>query len=75
MFQIFYEKHETGNFYVTLLCISQTIVLRPGFFRKIVGINKKTVAGCCEITAEQLCELGFVIPSFWTTSVWAREIV
>lgn len=66
MFRIVYEKHVSGNYHVTLICISQTISLCPGYFKKVANIEGDVLLGCKDITTSQMDELGFVIPSIWT---------
>lgn len=64
MFRISYLRNEvTMNYHVTLHVISQTIVLTPGFFKKVIGMQGNVVAGCRDVNSEILIELGFVFPS------------
>lgn len=62
MFRITYEKHKNGNYHVTLLAISQTIILIPRFFKKIMGMKGNVLLGCCDISHETLDNLGFIFP-------------
>ncbi|VFC58633.1 Uncharacterised protein [Clostridioides difficile] len=62
MFMISYFKHETGNYFVTLQVISQTIVLLPGFFVRVMQLQHNASMGCCEVDIHTLVELGFVVP-------------
>lgn len=66
MFRISYYKHESGNYYVTFHSISQTIVLLPGFARRVLQMQGNVVIGCKDVPIETIIELGFVVPSFWT---------
>jgi hypothetical protein len=66
VFRIIYFKHVSGNYYVTLHCISQTIVLLPGFFKKVMQLEGNIALGARDVDLETIIELGFVIPSFWT---------
>lgn len=66
MFRVVYEKHVSGNYHVTLMSISQTISLRPGYLKKIINIKDDVLLGCMDINAFELEKLGFVIGSFWT---------
>lgn len=66
VFRITYFKHESGNYYVTLHVISQTIVLTPGFFRKVIHMQGNVLLGCQDVSLETIVNLGFVVPSFWT---------
>jgi len=47
---------------VTLLALKQTIILQPGFFYKITGVDRKVMVGCGEFSGTILVDLGFVFP-------------
>ncbi|MEK5418241.1 hypothetical protein [Paenibacillus sp. FSL L8-0708] len=61
----------TGNFFVTKIdnlfparsrFHRQQIVVLPGaFFRALPSVNRRSVAGFIEITANQAHELGFIV--------------
>lgn len=61
MYRISYFKHETGNYYVTLRTVSQTIVLLPGFFVRVMQLQHNVSVGCCDVDVHTLEELGFVV--------------
>ena len=59
----YWKNEATGNYHVTLHAISQTIVLTPGFFRKVFRMQDNVVVGCREVNFEVLHELGFIVPT------------
>ncbi len=65
MFRIVYEKHESGNFHVRLPDLLQIISVRPCVLKRIIGASERSTIGCSDVTVEQLCDLGFIVPSIW----------
>lgn len=59
----YWKNDATGNYHVTLHAVSQTIILTPGFFKKVMKMQGNVVVGCREVNFDVLQELGFVIPS------------
>lgn len=54
---------------VTLHVINQTIVLQPGFFYKIAGVDRRVIVGCKDVDAKILVDLGFVFPSKFSRKI------
>lgn len=70
MFRIsYYKTEDTKLMMVTLHIINQTIILQPGFFYKISGVDRNVVAGCGDVEGSILVELGFVFPSRLNTKI------
>ncbi|MEQ2529760.1 hypothetical protein WMO40_24160 [Bacillaceae bacterium CLA-AA-H227] len=61
MYWISYFKHDSGNYYVTFS--SQTIVVLPGFFKRVIRMQGNVIVGCGQVDAEVLNELGFIVPT------------
>lgn len=59
----YWKNNATGNYHVTLHAVSQTIVLTPGFFRKVIQMQGNVSVGCRELSFQVLEQLGFVVPS------------
>lgn len=59
----YFKNNATGNYHVTLHSVSQTIILTPGFFRKVMKMKGNVLVGCKDLSFEVLCELGFVVSS------------
>lgn len=55
-----YIRDNNGNFTVTLLGTTQTIVVLPRFFCRITNASSRAVIGVTEITEAQASTLGFV---------------
>lgn len=63
MFTIsYYKTEDTKVMVVTLHAIKQTIILQPGFFYKITGVDRKVISGCNDFNGTILVDLGFVFP-------------
>ncbi|QDZ88758.1 hypothetical protein D0441_31530 [Priestia megaterium] len=70
MFRISYYKDEhTRLMKVTLHIINQTIILQPGFFYKVAGVDRNVIVGCRDIEVDILIDLGFVFPSKLHTKI------
>jgi hypothetical protein len=64
MFRIsYYKTEDTKVMMVTLHIIKQTIILQPGFFYKVTGVDRNVIVGCRDLEASILVDLGFVFPN------------
>jgi hypothetical protein len=68
--RISYFKDHSGNYLVTLVGYSQTIVVMTGYFRKVMEMKGNVVVGCCDVDLVVLNKLGFVVPG-----ILVRKIV
>ena len=63
--QIRYSITPLGFYVVSSIsgpAAGQKILCYPKKFRRIAGVSDRAVLGCVDVTADQLRELGFVLP-------------
>lgn len=74
-YQIRYAFTPVGFYIVSAIsgpAAGQKILCYPKKFRRIAGVSNRAVLGCVDVTADQLRELGFVLPAIRITPYCAR---
>ena len=63
MIWVTYYLHDSGNYHVRMSAVvEQEISVWREYFRRVLGVSPRSVAGCREITVAQAEQLGFVLP-------------
>lgn len=62
MLWVTYYLHESGNYHVRMPVMEQEISVWRETFCRVLGVSRRAVAGCRDITVAQAVELGFILP-------------